>query len=286
MIIFHNYLPPLRPAVHQLAITLSTSLQALRLNPIPPSNLTDALIITLAIILITTILTALATTLFNNRDTRNAVVLIGVSGERDTPAVGKTALYKALRDGRQPKYGTVTSLQPNDATFAPVNHPAFQARWLDVPGHARLLPKLATFLSQARCIVMVIDAQTFAASARRDAHLLHTVLTNRCVMRHRTPVLLFVNKADVATLPVHTVRTRLEAELERARTAHGAALRSAVVSAHVKEDDQQQKQHIIKLGFDNEQFTFDHVPNAITFGSGSAHAGDVRDVIHFAMATF
>lgn len=258
----------------------------------PPAQnmLVDALVVTV-LVLALSVLGIVLSTLFSRRDTRNAVLIVGISGDSDAPAVGKTALFKALRYGELPKHGTVPSMSVNDATFVPhgLSQSAPPLRWIDFPGHPRLRYKLHSYIKMAKCIVFVVDGQRFTAQARKDAELLYDILTDPFVADRCTPLLVFCNKSDV-TNPTKavTVQTRLEAELERARTANSSTLRSAAVAADgsgnqgAMADEEERAQ----LGYQNEPFSFDHAPGPVTFASGSAVKSDVEAIINFARSSF
>jgi hypothetical protein len=74
---------------------------------------------------------------------------------------GKTALFHELTQGKQPPGGTVASMQENEGQAGvrdASGKPAGSCRVVDVPGHDRLRHKLDAQLSDARCIVFVLDA--------------------------------------------------------------------------------------------------------------------------------
>lgn len=262
---------------------LASKLSSLGFKPPSEPYLTDALIVTIFFICVSAVV-LLLTPLFSKRDKRNAVLIVGVSGEGDAPAVGKTSLFKALQSSQPPKHGTVPSMQINDAIFAPASS-SVPLRWIDFPGHPRLRHTLPPYLTQAKCIVFVIDAQRFMAQARKDAELLYYILTDPNVAKQATPVLIFCNKSDVPN-PAKTVavQIRLEAELERAKAASTATLRSASVTDAVDPSEMDEKRAF--LGFENEPFSFEHASSPVSFASGSARTGDVEAVINFVRSNF
>lgn len=285
-----RFLGPLHPAVDSITRSLAFNLNALGVPTPPPSVLADALFLTLLLPILTSIIFTLSSKL-GKRDATNAIVIVGISGDSDEPAVGKTTLYKCLRYGEQPKHGTVSSMRVNDETFSPIGAtPSLTMRWVDFPGHARLRPQLPSYLAQARGIVQVVDASRFSAQARRDAQLLLAVLTERCVAERGTPVLVFLNKSEVAgaTTP-EVVKVRLEAELERARKAASATLRSAAVGGARGEEggaDADREDDSVPLGYENEPFAFEHAAGPVKFASGSALKSDVDGVMSFARSCF
>lgn len=288
--VLEQHLGPLRPYIQSAASALSAKLQFLNLTPPSPSYLADALIITVLLVLFST-LTFTLTSLLPRRDNRNAVLILGISGESDAPAVGKTAIFNALRYGSLPKHGTVPSMVVNDATFNPsgTSQSTPPLRWIDFPGHDRLRHTLNSYLAVAKCIVFVIDAQRFTAQARKDAQLLFDVLTNPVVADKATPLLVFCNKSDTAAhAKTIVVQTRLEAELQRVRAANSSSLRSAAVATDGSGNQTAlgEEEERVPLGYDGEPFSFDHASGPITFASGSALTNDVEAIINFARSSF
>lgn len=284
--VVYQYLGPFRPIVNHTAEVISSALLTFGIQPPREEYISDAFLLTLLTLLLTSIAITLFSTTWTGRDTRDAAVIVGISGEGDAPAVGKTALFKALRYGQQPKYGTTPSMVVNEGIFSPKQAtPPLLVRWVDFPGHPRLRPKLSEYLRQARCVLFVADIGRFTAQARRDADLLHDVLTHPVVVKRATPVAIVLNKCDDATRPSISpvvVRTRLEAELERVRIAKAGTLRSAAVGS--EENDQEEEP--VALGFDNEAFSFDHTAGPVTFCNASATTGDVDQVISFVRQGF
>lgn len=288
--VLQEHLGPLRPPLTRAAAFLADQLASYGIDTPPHSSLADALVFTFLTLAIS-FLAFTVTALLSKRDKRNAVLILGISGDSAEPAVGKTALFKALRDGALPKHGTVPSMAVNDQVFVP--HGTAQSdpalRWIDFPGHARLRHRLRAHLAVAKCIVFVVDAQRFAMQARKDAELLFEVLTDPVVARNATPLLIFCNKSD-APNPAKTVavQTRLEAELERAKAASASVLRSAGVAADGSGNQGavEVEEERAPLGYDNEQFSFDHTPGPVSFAAGSAATNEVEAIINFARSSF
>lgn len=288
--VLEQYLGPLRPPLVHVASAIAAKLENYGIDPPPHSSVADAMLFTLLAIIIT-ILSYIVTALLSKQDRRNAVLILGISGDSDDPAVGKTALFKSLRDGALPKHGTVPSMTVNDDIFVPhgTSQSAPPLRWIDFPGHSRLRHKLRKYLAMAKCIVFVVDAQRFTAQARKDAELLFDVLTDPVVADSATPVLIFCNKADVQNpAKADAVQKRLEAELERARAANTSMLRSAAVAVDGSgsQDAVEAEEERVQLGYENEQFSFDHAPGPVSFASGSAATNDVEAIINFARSSF
>uniref|UniRef100_A0A0D9X9Y6 Signal recognition particle receptor subunit beta n=1 Tax=Leersia perrieri TaxID=77586 RepID=A0A0D9X9Y6_9ORYZ len=185
----------------------------------------------------------------------NTIVLSGLSGS------GKTILFYQLRDGSSHQ-GTVTSMEQNNDTF--VLHSELERRGktkpvhvVDVPGHARLKPKLDEVLPQAAGIVYVVDAQDFLSTMQSAAEYLYDILTKATVVKKRIPVLLFCNKTDKVT--AHSkefIKKQLEKEINKLRES-----RNAISSADITDE--------VKLGNPGEAFNFSQCQNKVTVAEGA-----------------
>ncbi|CAN1310882.1 Signal recognition particle receptor subunit beta [Linum perenne] len=158
-------------------------------NRIPPVQLYSA-----AAVLVFTTLLLILVRLFK-RPKSNTIVLSGLSGS------GKTILFYQLRDGSSHQ-GTVTSMEPNEGTFilhseAGKGHKVKPVHLVDVPGHARLRPKLDEFLPEAAGIVFVVDALEFLPNLRH--RYLYDILTKASVVKKKVPVLICCNKTEKVT---------------------------------------------------------------------------------------
>lgn len=183
---------------------------------------------------------------------RTTTLLLGAS------SAGKTTLFHALLHASPPPRGTLPSQTPSSA-----------ASVTDFPGHARLRPLLPPHLASARVVIFVVDARALAPAAR----FLHEVLSDAAFARSAVPLLVFCNKTDENGLAAAKVRERLEAEVERVRKSAGAGLAALAGGG---EDEKK-----VFLGYEDEVFRFDHVDNAVAFGTGSALKGEVNDVVQF-----
>lgn len=277
MVVAEN-LGPLAPILLTLSQTIHTILISAGLPAPSLTVLPDAVLFSILTLLLSLLLPPLLSSL-SARSARDSVLILGISGEADQPAVGKTTLFHVLRYGHAPKLGTVPSQAPTVAVFTPSQTSHLPSlRWVDFPGHARLRHLLPEQLPRARAIIFVIDATRFATQARRDAALLYDILTSPSVARDATPVLIWLNRH--ASIAQSVVRARLEAELQRARAAGDGGLRAADVvgdDADAREEDANR----VPLGFDNEAFSFDHAPGPVIFGAGCAVSAEVDDVLAF-----
>jgi signal recognition particle receptor subunit beta len=294
---------PLDRHVERAAHVLADLMRRAGLTPPPEPLLVPALLVTLITLLIGA--SFLSTFAFApSRNARDTVLIVGASPSSTlAPAPGKTTLFHALRTGRAPPYGTVPSQVPNEAVFAAKAACATDSngspaelfapvKWVDFPGHARLRPQLAAYLISARIVVIAVDSSSavFARTVRESADLLHEVLTHATVAKHVAPVLVFCNKADTlgAASPA-TVRTRLEAELERVRKAKSVVLagaQNAAIAGSGMSVSADSGGGQAFLGYENEVFNFDHVPNVVQFASGSAKMLDASCVASFVAEHF
>jgi signal recognition particle receptor subunit beta len=97
----------------------------------------------------------------------NTILLVGLSD------AGKTTLFYQLRDGSAHQ-GSVTSMEPNDDEFILHSESTKKVKIkpvhiVDVPGHARLRPKLDDFLPKTCGLVFVVDALDFMPNLRSAA---------------------------------------------------------------------------------------------------------------------
>jgi Signal recognition particle receptor beta subunit len=296
---------PLEPHLKYAALSLANWMRSHGLTPPREPLLIPALLITILTLLLGA---GFVATLFlaQPRSARDTVLIVGASpASTVSPAPGKTTLFHVLRAGHSPPFGTVPSQVANEAVFAPsaalrVADPASEeaerqltapVRWVDFPGHARLRPELADYLTTARAIIFVLDASpiAFSRTLRESGDLLYDVLTHRVVVKNATPLLLFCNKKDLpSVVPPADICARLEAEIERARKAKAAALSGAqnyVVTGpdtrSLRDDDERPA-----LGYDNEEFKFEHIPNKVVTAAGSAKLLDVSAVCNFVAEHF
>ncbi|CAN1310883.1 Signal recognition particle receptor subunit beta [Linum perenne] len=230
-------------------------------NRIPPVQLYSA-----AAVLVFTTLLLILVRLFK-RPKSNTIVLSGLSGS------GKTILFYQLRDGSSHQ-GTVTSMEPNEGTFilhseAGKGHKVKPVHLVDVPGHARLRPKLDEFLPEAAGIVFVVDALEFLPNLRGVSEYLYDILTKASVVKKKVPVLICCNKTEKVT--AHTkdfICKQLEKEIDKLR-----ASRSAVSDADVANDH--------TLGTPGKPFSFSQCTNKVSIGEASGLTGKISEVEQF-----
>ncbi|NP_001131722.1 uncharacterized protein LOC100193087 [Zea mays] len=197
----------------------------------------------------------------------STIVLSGLSGS------GKTTIFYQLRDGSSHQ-GTVTSMEENSDTF--VLHSEQERKGkvkpvhiVDVPGHARLKPKLDEVLPKAAGVVFIVDAQDFLSSMQAAAEYLYDILTKASVVKKRIPVLIFCNKTDKVT--AHSkefIKKQLEKELNKLRES-----RNAISSADISDE--------VQLGVPGEAFNFSQCQNKVAVAEGAGSTGNVLAVEQF-----
>lgn len=202
------------------------------------------------------------------QNARSLVALLGLQN------AGKTALFLQLRDGAAAD--THPSQQPNDTT-ALAQFPRGAVRLVDCPGHPRvrdawLQQQLAPAATMGKAaLVFVVNAVDFAAEAPHVADLLFRVLLLAHPPPAPPPVLVFCNKADLATaLAPAQIAAVLERELQQLRETE----RAAAAAGDAVPD-------IVKPGKEDEPFVFANAVSPVTFASGSARTGQIEPVTVF-----
>lgn len=140
---------------------------------------------------------------------------------------------------------------------------------VDFPGHPRLSGGLVDYLAKARGIIFVIDAATLARNLRNVTDYLYGILAEPIVRKQKTPILIVCNKTDLVTaLKEAKAKILLEDEIARLRTTRSAA--HDAVGGDVQEDSY--------LGFEGDDFKFDHLENPIEFASCSVVNDNIEAV--------
>ncbi|CEP14664.1 hypothetical protein [Parasitella parasitica] len=201
------------------------------------------------------IITVIGLSLLTRKQGKNTILLLGISD------AGKTAMYiLQLKNGKhQP---TVSSMKENEGQIT-INNKA-----MDIPGHDRVRYRFADFLPVTRSIVFVVDSTSVSRQIRPIAEYLYDVLAKPIVQKQRTPVLIACNKTDMITaLPTEKIKLLLETELNRLRGTRTARVEQ-------QESDEQEA----FLGYEGEDFKFDHLDNEVEFGSCSVEIQDLENV--------
>ncbi|KAI8077909.1 signal recognition particle receptor subunit beta-like protein [Gilbertella persicaria] len=204
----------------------------------------DILIKAIAAISVLIVATLIALTVYTKKQSKNTILLLGISD------AGKTAMYILLKNGK--KHPTVSSMKENEGQIT-INNKVFDL--VDVPGHDRVRYRYVDFLPVTRSIVFLVDSTSITRHIRPVAEYLYDILAKPDVQKQRMPILIACNKSDMITaLPTEKIKALLETEIHRLR-----ATRTARVEQ--QESDEQEAY----LGYEGEDFKFDHIDNPIDF---------------------
>ncbi|KAL0066414.1 hypothetical protein AAF712_006456 [Marasmius tenuissimus] len=152
----------------------------------------------------------------------NALLLVG------PPEAGKTAILSELVYGQT--VPTHTSLQTNVSlmNLPGKKHPI---KVVDVPGHPRIRDQFRDYLSEAKAIVFVADANLVSRNGAAVAEHLHSVMQALLSLppSHKLPTLVILaHKADLvktsatsdsSALAIDRMQKVLQRELEKRRLA-------------------------------------------------------------------
>ncbi|CAO3597848.1 unnamed protein product [Absidia cylindrospora] len=141
---------------------------------------------------------------------------------------------------------------------------------VDIPGHERVRYRYTDFLPVSRCILFVIDSTTISRQVRPVAEYLYQLLAQHTVQTQHTPILIVCNKSDMITaLPVSKIQPLLASEINRLRST-----RTAAVEKQASETDEQEA----FLGYEGEEFKFEHLDNSVEFEQCSVVQNDIDKV--------
>ncbi|RUP47900.1 LOW QUALITY PROTEIN: signal recognition particle receptor beta subunit-domain-containing protein [Jimgerdemannia flammicorona] len=235
---------------------------------------------------------------------------------------GKTALFTQLRYGKQAK--TQTSMKENEARISLLGKDGLPltkqpVHLVDLPGHERLRFKFTDYTPIARGVVFVVDSATATRTARPIAEYLYDLLSNKHVAKNQVPVLIayghdygaakgkgadVVGSRDVGffffgsggegeafgRVPRHfkvwfdclasmtfcgCPPTHRYSQPNRLRLTRTAALEKQESSAEGE----------VFLGYEDQDFKFEHLENAISFGVCSVEKGEVAEVVEWITET-
>lgn len=185
---------------------------------------------------------------------------------------GKTALFYRLAQGVYRE--THTSLKENELRFHPVGIPTSgkaNYRYVDFPGHGSQRFRLQHFLSQARALVVVVDA-TDDLNLPQLASLLYSLLTDASLVSRRVPLFVAVAKSDAPSAKsAKAVIAHLEDMLEKSRH----------LQSSLPDLDPTATNHTVELGKKGQPFTFEQSPLSVKYGAVSAKDGNVQPLLDF-----
>lgn len=211
---------------------------------------------------------------------RNLYLITGLSGS------GKTSLFSVLRT--QKHVATYTSIKSNEMLLRPVgdeSEPLTKDALciIDIPGHEKLRNlEISRVIDEAKALVVVVDSFTANKSISQVAAMMYDLLVLKPVIKYEIPVLVVVNKRDLATsVTPERLKTLLESEINTIRHTRTSHLES-LGSDHPGFDLTSQE----FLGVEDKAFQFEDIPNKLTFlplSLGSAgnmiNQDQVREVV-------
>ena len=190
---------------------------------------------------------------------------------------GKTALYHRLKHGRV--VPTVSSMEPASASFVlrsgnGSDAPSGSAVYVcDMPGSGRLRERLKAEASDAAALVCVLDGTQLAAQAKEAAGMLFDVFTVEGIARRPPPLLIAVNKSDIAgCVTPAAARKAVEVEVQRVRLA-----RTTMADTSGRE-----KQHRGIADDSAGAFTFEQLDTVFELASISAYKPKLDGLLSFA----
>jgi len=181
---------------------------------------------------------------------------------------GKTALFFQMRD--QVEVQSVSSLKPQrDTLQLDVGKEVIPVDVMDYPGHQRLRGKLTEFISEARCIIYMLDSED-KQRLKDVAENFYELLTNPELCDLHTPILLACNKVDLPGARTEKfILEEIEREIEQMRISRSATLEG-------------QDQAESYLGVDGEKFKLlQHSPCPIQMCRISTKKRDLEPVYDF-----
>ncbi|KAG2178105.1 hypothetical protein INT43_003358 [Umbelopsis isabellina] len=221
-----------------------------------------------ALVILVLVFAAIGLTFIFQKKASNSTYL--VLGPTDA---GKTALFTRLRYNKRTP--TITSMKENEAILELVNDDGTPItkkpiQLIDVPGHERLRFRYTDFLPITRGVIFVVDSTTIGRSARSTAEYLYDVLANQHTSKSNIPILVACNKTDLFTaLPTSKIQTLLEAEINRLRATKSAAVEQQESSGETMSE---------YLGYEGQDFKFEHLENDVTLAGCSVENGDLKCV--------
>ncbi|SAM04829.1 hypothetical protein [Absidia glauca] len=196
---------------------------------------------------------------------KNTVLLLGITD------AGKTSLFTLIRYGKVTS--TVTSMKENEG---PCTFDNKTYELVDIPGHERVRYRYTDFLPISRCILFVVDSTTINRQVRPVAEYLYHLLAHASIQSQKTPILIVCNKSDMITaLPPSRIQSLLESEINRLR-----ATRTAAVEKQDSDADEQEA----FLGYEGEDFKFDHLDNKVDFEQCCVLRNEVDSVTSWAFS--
>lgn len=219
------------------------------------------LIIIIAASVIVLLIVAVILKFTGKKEKKDTFIITGICDS------GKTSLYLKLRNDKTME--THTSIAENEGRFPLAQEDEEKVfHVIDFPGHYKLRYKYQDFTPITKGVIFVIDSATFIKNERDVSEYLYEILANKHIAENEVSILIVCNKQDyLIALPKERIQTALENEINNLRSTRAAG---------VEAQDEDNVDDF--LGYENEAFKFEHLPNPISFvecelKSGNADSG-------------
>lgn len=231
-----------------------------------------AVAVTLALIVATSVFIAYHFMLGSSK--RGIAVLIA-----GPQKAGKTVLFYQLMQGKVRE--TVTSMQPNDATFIPSNDQSINQpiRFIDTPGHPSQRFKLLSSFPMLRSIIFMINQSHLNGSnITSTASLLYEILSHPLLQQRKLPILIVMNQsADQSANSQLITESSMQTTLERALDSKRKLI-SSMPDLGGDAEDLSASQRKLGNVSDEQNFTFADSPLRITCKIWSGKDNDIKQI--------
>ncbi|KAJ3223892.1 hypothetical protein HK099_000553 [Clydaea vesicula] len=208
------------------------------------------------ILIITIFILVVAAYLFLNTfkkyTDRNNFLILGLSDS------GKTTLFFKLTKDELVKTYTSRSENEGKLMMKTKKNKKKEISIVDVPGHERLRFRFSEYLPITKGLIFVIDStQQSQVFVRRIAEYLYLILVNKYFQKFNMDLLILCNKTDLLlAVSKDKIKESLETELDHIRLTR---------TANVESQGENGEEEEVFLGYENEKFKFEHLPNSIEF---------------------
>eukprot|EP00162_Nutomonas_longa_P007733 comp17992_c0_seq1/m.31357 comp17992_c0_seq1/g.31357 ORF comp17992_c0_seq1/g.31357 comp17992_c0_seq1/m.31357 type:complete len:321 (-) comp17992_c0_seq1:57-1019(-) len=242
--------------------------------PIPARVIVFAIPLLLVLVLLWVVVSVLT----REKDRLNTILIMGPE------ASGKTCLWHWLRYGK--KLHSVTSMQPNDETFALHSETSTgvsgcPTHIVDLPGHPRLNALAKDFFPITRGIIYMLDSTTFKDQIRVIADQLYLIFTSDKLVKNDCEVFIACNKID---LPTAKAPALIKKVLEKELTSLAKSKAASPDAIGKKEEEE------ILLVDEDEEFDFEKAPMKTYFVETTLTSekdtvrqfeGFIRSIVHY-----
>ncbi|ORX82825.1 P-loop containing nucleoside triphosphate hydrolase protein [Anaeromyces robustus] len=224
---------------------------------------TNLIIIIIVSVILLTAAILVILKLTGNKEKKDTFIITGICDS------GKTSLFLKLRNDKTRE--THTSIAENEGRFPLAGEDEEKIfHVIDFPGHYKLRYKYQDFTPITKGVIFVVDSSTFTRNEREVSEYLYEILANKHIQENEISVLIVCNKQDyLIALPKERIKTSLENEINNLRSTRAAG---------VEEQDEDNVDDF--LGYENESFKFEHIPNPITFVECELKTGNVNSGVN------